>query len=228
MSKEIVMSDSPEAAQYRTDLKGWVSRGGFYFGDGPQGERTARYSGCTHVPCSQCGTPTPKGYTMCRDCRDSAYIAKYEAMPRAEWDGKAMVYSEARDRYYNRPDDAADDLEDGETLADMRLVICTPNYARQIEPDFFCDDLPSAVARLEAAGARALSALAARPWGDEAAYFADPCGNVIVVARPLAEAAHASAAGAIVDAAFNDHASIAALRRLNAVVAGLIVRNDGL
>lgn len=43
MSEQIVMRDSPEAAQYRTDLKGWVSRDGFYFGDGPQGERTARY-----------------------------------------------------------------------------------------------------------------------------------------------------------------------------------------
>lgn len=142
MSNEIVMSDSPEAAQYRTDLKGWVSRDGFYFGDGPQGERTARYAGCTHVPCSQCGAPTHRGYTMCRSCRDLAYIAKYEAMPRAEWDGKAMVYSEARDRYYNSPDDAADDLEDGETLADMRLVICTPNYVRQLELDYCCDDLP--------------------------------------------------------------------------------------
>lgn len=142
MNDTIVMSDSPEAAQYRTDLKGWVSRDGFYFGDGPQGERTARYAGCTHVPCSQCGTATPKGYTMCRGCRDLAYTAKYEAMPRAEWDGNAMVYSEARDRYYNSPDDAADDLDDSETLADLRLVLCTPNYVRQLEPEFCCDDLP--------------------------------------------------------------------------------------
>jgi len=32
---------------------------------------------------------------------------------------------------------------------------------------------------------RLLSPLAARPWGHEAAYFADPDGNVVVVARPL-------------------------------------------
>lgn len=48
------------------------------------------------------------------------------------------------------------------------------------------DDLPSAIERLAAAGARPLSPLAPRPWGDEAAYFADPDGNVIVAARPLA------------------------------------------
>ena len=142
MSKQIVMRDSPEAAQYRTDLKGWVSRDGFYFGDGPQGERTARYAGCTHVPCERCDAPTPKGYTQCRGCRDLIYIAKYEAMPRAEWDGKALLYSEARDQYYSTPDDAAEDLEEDQTLADLRLVICEPNYVRQLEPDYCCDDLP--------------------------------------------------------------------------------------
>lgn len=47
------------------------------------------------------------------------------------------------------------------------------------------DDLSAAVADLEAAGARLLSAAAPRDWGDEAAYFADPDGNVLVVARPV-------------------------------------------
>lgn len=48
------------------------------------------------------------------------------------------------------------------------------------------DDLPAAVARLGSAGARLLSPASKRDWGDEAAYFADPDGNVIVVAKPLA------------------------------------------
>jgi predicted enzyme related to lactoylglutathione lyase len=46
-----------------------------------------------------------------------------------------------------------------------------------------CDDVEAAVDRLEAAGGRLLSALAPRDWGDDAAYYADPDGNVIVVAR---------------------------------------------
>lgn len=50
---------------------------------------------------------------------------------------------------------------------------------------FHCDDPRAAAERLAQAGARALSPLAPRPWGDEAAYFADPDGNVLVVARPL-------------------------------------------
>lgn len=51
-----------------------------------------------------------------------------------------------------------------------------------------CDDLDDAIALLQRAGARELSARAPRPWGDEAAYFTDPDGNVLVVARPLAAA----------------------------------------
>ena len=48
-----------------------------------------------------------------------------------------------------------------------------------------CDDLHAVIARAEAARARLLSPLGPRDWGDEAAYYADPEGNVIVLARPL-------------------------------------------
>ncbi len=48
---------------------------------------------------------------------------------------------------------------------------------------FYCEDLEDAVARLEAIGARSLSPLQKRRWGDHAAYFADPAGNVIVLAK---------------------------------------------
>ena len=50
---------------------------------------------------------------------------------------------------------------------------------------FYPDDLEDALGRVEAAGARKLSERAPRDWGDEAAYLADPDGNVLVLARPL-------------------------------------------
>jgi uncharacterized protein len=50
---------------------------------------------------------------------------------------------------------------------------------------FSVDEPEEASRRFIAAGARQLSALAPRDWGDEAAYFADLDGNVLVVARPL-------------------------------------------
>ena len=46
--------------------------------------------------------------------------------------------------------------------------------------------LPATIAALEAAGARCLSPRQTRTWGDEAAYFADPDGNVLAVAITLA------------------------------------------
>jgi catechol 2,3-dioxygenase-like lactoylglutathione lyase family enzyme len=54
---------------------------------------------------------------------------------------------------------------------------------------FYADDVAAAIEQLRAAGARELSALALRGWGDEAAYFADPDGNVLVVARRVEGAA---------------------------------------
>lgn len=53
-----------------------------------------------------------------------------------------------------------------------------------VELYFHPPDLPAAAARMSEAGARLLSPLALRPWGDEAVYFADPEGNVLVLARP--------------------------------------------
>jgi predicted enzyme related to lactoylglutathione lyase len=47
------------------------------------------------------------------------------------------------------------------------------------------NDLEAAIERLRAAGARPLSPRAQREWGDEAAYFSDPDGNVVAVARRL-------------------------------------------
>lgn len=49
-------------------------------------------------------------------------------------------------------------------------------------------DLDRAVARLEATGAPCTSPRAPRGWGDEAAYYLDPDGHVVAVARPLERA----------------------------------------
>jgi uncharacterized glyoxalase superfamily protein PhnB len=47
------------------------------------------------------------------------------------------------------------------------------------------DDLDETIKRLRKAGARPLSPRSARGWGEEAAWFADPDGNVVAVARRL-------------------------------------------
>jgi predicted enzyme related to lactoylglutathione lyase len=52
---------------------------------------------------------------------------------------------------------------------------------------FHSDDLEGDIEKILKAGARQLSELKSRDWGDEAAYFADPDGNVIVLARKAGE-----------------------------------------
>lgn len=145
MTAAIVMRDSDEAAQYRTDIKGWVSRNGIYYGDSVHSERVARYDGCTHVPCGNCGEPTPKHWTLCKPCRSVAEKGRYEAMPEAEWDGKAVLYSDLNDSYYPGLDEIEDyleDLNDGTTLEDLRLIICEPNFVRPLDIDYFSEELP--------------------------------------------------------------------------------------
>ena len=48
-------------------------------------------------------------------------------------------------------------------------------------------DVDESVTRLKAAGGRSLSPLRPRDWGETAAWFADPDGNVIAVAGPSPE-----------------------------------------
>lgn len=47
VSERIIMQDSPEAAEYRTNLSGWVSSKGHYFG---RDEREREQQGTTARP----------------------------------------------------------------------------------------------------------------------------------------------------------------------------------
>jgi hypothetical protein len=144
MSKQI-MYDSDEAAEPCT-VEGWLaSDGSFHLT-----ESAARYTGCTHRPCRDCGKPAQKYYTVCKECRDKLETARFFALPAKPWDGKVWLYSDSRDQYFASPEDAEDCLEADETIEDLRLLICEPNYVRPLESDYFCDeiaddDLPSAV-----------------------------------------------------------------------------------
>ena len=49
---------------------------------------------------------------------------------------------------------------------------------------FYCDSPAQQCAKLMKAGAVELSPWQLRAWGDEAAYYRDPDGHVIVIAKP--------------------------------------------
>lgn len=134
----IVHFDSPEAAQLVT-TSGWRSRDGYFYGDD---ERTARWAGCTHVNCRDCGAVTEKGHLICDACNEKASLERFIAMPRGPWKGREMLYSQSLDKYYNDPDEAIFDLEQGQKVDDLRLILCTPNMPRLLDVDDFSDELP--------------------------------------------------------------------------------------
>ena len=59
----------------------------------------------------------------------------------------------------------------------------------QVSPAYLyvrVDDVDETVRRIEAAGGHSLGELAPRSWGETAAWFADPDGNVVAVAQSVA------------------------------------------
>jgi len=139
MDTKQILDTSDEAAKFTTKIEGWVDRNGRFWGNN---EATARWSGCTHVRCESCGKPTEKRYTTCKNCREKKAIERYEARERVQWDLTRPLYSEAADEYFFDWDALIDYIDEhGGTLESLRLVLCEPNNLRQIDEDYFCDDL---------------------------------------------------------------------------------------
>jgi len=77
-------------------------------------------------------------------------------------------------------------MPEGDAAELLGASVPAPETARGVpraELYLLVDDLAGACGRLRAAGARELSPPSVRPWGDEAAYFADPDGHVVAVAE---------------------------------------------
>ena len=142
MTDKIIMYDSPEAAHYVTDLKGWVNSKGQYCGDKSDSEHLARWSGCTHEVC-ECGEPRTKHWLKCDSCREKKAIGKYNSLDAKEWNGEGMIYSEVYDKYFSDIQSAEEYTEEIECkLSDLRLLICEPQYLHPIQDDYWLDDLP--------------------------------------------------------------------------------------
>lgn len=140
MSDAIVMRESDEAARLEVRTV-WACRHNHNHDD----ERSARYCGCTHTTCSQCGASVEKFWLTCAACRATKDLEKYAALPREPYTGDP-VYSEALERFLMDEDDihlALDEMDEGATAADLRLVKCYPNMAVTFAPDgeLFADGL---------------------------------------------------------------------------------------
>jgi hypothetical protein len=147
MENNVVLFESPEAATYRTDIKGWVSRNGHYYGDGPSNERTARWAGCTHMTC-ECGKEFEKGSLSCAECRDKAAVEAYYDLPVVKWDlvtPLAVSVLRGEDKFFFHLEDVLDyaaQLQDESGHDELRLILCKPGHLHTLSEYDWCDDLP--------------------------------------------------------------------------------------
>jgi hypothetical protein len=144
----VVMFDSAEAASYRTDIKGWVSRDGQYYGNDSGAERTARWAGCTHQRC-ECGNVFERGRVRCNSCQAKLDTEKYYALPMVEWDGITPVCVFDDDRFFFDEDglldfmmECRDDARAQGCEPEVQIVLCEPGKLHLVDADNWCDDLP--------------------------------------------------------------------------------------
>jgi hypothetical protein len=137
--EKIILMDSDEAATFVKNISGWIDRNGYFFG---RNETAARYSGCTHRPCKECGQTTDKLWTHCKECREKHAIELYAKKERKEWDGDTPLYSLAQDRFFMTDDSLLDYLDEYQLSVEaLRLVICEPVFLRQLDDDYWSDEL---------------------------------------------------------------------------------------
>lgn len=138
MEKKIILPTDPEAATFRTDISGWVDIYGRFWG---KDEKTARYASSTHSVC-ECGNTMSKGWSKCESCRGKTDIKKYNKLQFKEWRDE-IVYSELCDKYFRDSDEIEDYCSDEDIdIADLRLVLCEPNYFQELNEDQWDDVLP--------------------------------------------------------------------------------------
>lgn len=133
-----ILFNSPEAATKMT-VTGWVSAKGHFYG---KDEQMARYDGCTHKKC-ECGNLMEKGWSKCQECRRKASEVKYSSLEFKEWDGKTPLTLWDADDCFWDADDINDYLFDNVLEpADLKLVLCRPEYLSEINTDQWEESLP--------------------------------------------------------------------------------------
>lgn len=137
IEQKIIFPDSEEAATYRTDISGWVSSTGHFFG---KDEQAARYKGSTHTRC-ECGEAAKHPYTACEECRRKKMVERYNALPFKEWDGKEALCVYGDDKYFFSEEDLLEYLYEHEMNgSDIMLVLCAPIYYQPIDMDTIASD----------------------------------------------------------------------------------------
>lgn len=136
--KEVIMYDSPEAAQLVT-VTGWATKDGRFFGDN---EHLARYAGSTHKRCDKDESHPPhrtNGY--CDICASAKRAERFNEMQIVDWDEKTPLNLFDTDEYFFDEDQISDYCIDNDVdKSELSLVLCEPNHMHTIDAyDQWCD-----------------------------------------------------------------------------------------
>jgi len=165
---EIITKDSEKAATKKT-IHGWMSSKGRFYSD----EQTARYDGCTHAPCSNCGKLTEKMWTHCEDCREKRAIERHSKRKTKKWNGDDGIYSDFADEMFWDIESIDDYMEENNVAdyATMRLLLAEPKTFRLLESDYWeefisydDDEIPAGLAEAIDVFNEALSKIKPRVW----------------------------------------------------------------
>lgn len=145
MNNKLIYLEDNEAASYKTDIKGWVSRNGRFYGEE---EYFARLDGCTARHCEKCGKTTQnKSYLLCEECREKNNHEIYNKMPEKDYEEGMVLYSNVYDFYFYDNEEINDFIYTINTetnkkisITDMDLIICDANYCPEIDYEALCDD----------------------------------------------------------------------------------------
>lgn len=132
-----IMYESNEAATYRTNISGWVSVDGKFFG---KSEELARYHSHTHRLC-ECGTKMASGWSSCDSCRKKKSNERFSALPEKEdWSFPITLWDD--DHYFFDMDSVRDYAHERETSPEcLMLIDCKPNYLFEVGADYWADVL---------------------------------------------------------------------------------------
>ncbi len=145
-NKSVILPESPEAAR-KMEVTLWVSREGLAYND----EEIARYAGCTHVKCRECGEIIEKIYTICDSCNEKIKQEKYLKLPKEKWDGETIFYSDKFNEYFGSIEELEDAINEENSedkpwikadAEEYRILKCVPVFPDCLNSDHWEDCYP--------------------------------------------------------------------------------------
>lgn len=136
-----------EAAEFRTNIEGWICKTcRRFYGKEEGAERTARFCCEKDHKCDSCDGRAKKSYIYCDPCIAKRAHERFLKVPVVEWDGETPLVTFDDDRYFFDADSLADWLaEEGIKIEDAKLVLAeedSPPLFKMSEflCDYLCDD----------------------------------------------------------------------------------------